>query len=111
MQGKSKTSLSDAHMEEAARLFGILSEPSRLYLLRELMGGPRTVTALLAATGMKQGNVSKHLGVLRQARFISRERDGNFVRYSIADERLVVLCELMCQRIQNDARSMASLLG
>lgn len=97
--------MSDAQVDEAARLFGILSEPSRLKLLRALMTGSLTVTELIEASGMKQGNVSKHLGVLLTARFVAREREGNFARYAIADSRLFPLCELMCARMTDDARN------
>ncbi len=101
---KKKPFLSDAVVEEAARLFGILAEPSRLNLLRTLMEGPRTVSELVEVTGMKQGNVSKHLGVLLNARFVSRAREGHFARYRLADSRLFELCDLMCARIAEDAR-------
>jgi DNA-binding transcriptional ArsR family regulator len=105
MQAKKKSLMSDAQLEESARLFSILSEPSRLRLLRALMKGPLTVSELMESTEMKQGNVSKHLGVLLQARFVARERDGNFARYQLADPRLIELCRLMCDRIEDDARS------
>lgn len=108
MQGKKHKVLSDAHLDEAARMFGILSEPSRLKLLRALMSRDMNVSELIAATGMKQGNVSKHMGVLLGARFVARERDGNFARYSIADPKLRDLCELMCSRIEQSAREMAA---
>jgi DNA-binding transcriptional ArsR family regulator len=111
MQGKkSKKEMSDAQLEESARLFGILSEPSRLRLLRALMQGSLTVTELVEATGMKQGNVSKHLGVLLQARFVSRDRAGNFAHYRLADPRLPALCALMCQRIDEDLRGVVERL-
>jgi DNA-binding transcriptional ArsR family regulator len=103
MQLKKKT-MSDAQIEETARLFGILADPSRLKLLRSLMAEPLTVSELMEATDMKQGNVSKHLGVLLTARFVAREREGNFARYSLADPRLHELCALMCARIEEDAR-------
>lgn len=103
MQQKTK-SMSDTQVEEAARLFGILSDSSRLKLLRALMTEPLTVSELIEATGMKQGNVSKHLGVLLTARFVAREREGNFARYSLADAKLYQLCDLMCARIVADAR-------
>ena len=104
MQAKNKSFLSDAQIDEVARLFSILSEPSRLKLLRALMIEAMTVTDLINATGMKQGNVSKHLAVLSDARFISKEKEGNFARYSIADPKLFTLCELMCGRVEDDAR-------
>ena len=104
MQGKKKLPMTDAQIDEVARLFGILSDSSRLKLLRVLMRGPLTVSELINETGLKQGNVSKHLGVLLHARFVAREREGNFARYAIADPRLFQLCDLMCMRIEDDAR-------
>lgn len=103
--------MSDAQIEEAARLFGILSEPSRLKLLRALMTKPMTVSELMEATEMKQGNVSKHLGLLLNVRYVAREREGNFARYTLADDRLRQLCELMCDRIEDDVRQRTQLLG
>jgi len=99
-----KRLMSDAQIEETARLFGILSDPSRLKLLRALMAESLTVSELMEATQMKQGNVSKHLGVLLTARFVTREREGNFARYTLSDPRLHKLCALMCMRIEDDAQ-------
>ncbi len=101
-------SMSDAQIDEAARQFTVLSEPARLRILRALMEGSRTVTELVAETGLKQGNVSKHLGVLLAGRFVGREKEGNFARYSIADSDLFALCGLMCSRIERDARTRAA---
>ena len=111
MAKQRKPGMSDAQITEAARHFTILSEPARLKILRSLMAGPQTVTELVAATGLKQGNVSKHLGVLYGARFVDREKEGNFARYSIADADLFTLCELMCTRIDRDVKKLAASLG
>lgn len=111
MQVKKTLPMSNAHIEEAARLFGILSESSRLKLLRALMEGPLTVSELIEATGLKQGNVSKHLGVLLNARFVAREQVGNFARYALADGRLHQLCDLICMRIEDDALQRAKELA
>lgn len=94
-----------AQIEEAALLFRTLSEPARLQIVKTLMGGPRTVGELVEATDLKQGNVSKHLGVLHGARLLSREREGNFIRYAISDPCLFELCELVCGKLERDARS------
>ena len=63
-----------------------------------------TVTELVQGTGMKQGNVSKQLGVLLDARFVRKEKEGNFARYSIADPTLITLCQLMCARMEESAK-------
>ena len=109
-QGK-KVHLTDAQLEEVARLFGMLAESSRLKLLRALLERPMTVSELVDRTEMKQGNVSKHLGTLLLGGFVGREREGNFVRYAITDPTVGALCMLMCSRIESQARRRAKLLA
>lgn len=99
-----KVKLSDAHLEEIARLFGVLAESSRLKLLRALLESPMTVSQLIEETGMKQGNVSKHLSSLLLGGFVAREREGNFARYAISDPTVASLCMLMCGRVESQAR-------
>jgi len=111
MQTKLDHAMSDAQIREAARLFGILAEPSRLLLLRSLLEQPQTVSELIASTGLKQGNVSKHLGVLHEAQFVERTKDGTFARYAVADPQLQQLCELMCGRIERVARERLAALA
>lgn len=101
---KQKHSLSDAQLDEIARTFSVLSEPSRLKLLRTLMEQPMTVTELVAETGMKQGNVSKHLSMLLAASFVERTSDGNFARYTLIDQTVIDLCRMMCLRVERHAK-------
>lgn len=63
-----------------------------------------TVGELVEATGLKQGNVSKHLAVLYAARLLGRAREGNFTRYRIVDSCLTELCTLICGKIERDIR-------
>lgn len=112
MQGGIPSPMSDAQVAEVARLFGILSEPSRLQLLRALMDGEQTVTDLIEITGMKQGNVSKHLGVLLAGRLVERRKDGNFARFRVRDPLVQDLCHLVCERLERDAaEQFAALRG
>ena len=106
----SHSPMSEAQLQEVAHLFSVLAEGSRLRLLQALMESARTVTELVEATGMKQGNVSKHLGMLAAARFVTKTREGNFIRYAIADPRVFTLCELMCGRVAEDARARLAAL-
>jgi DNA-binding transcriptional ArsR family regulator len=110
MQAKNSALLTDVQIEEAARLFATLSEPSRLRLLQALMREPMTVTELVEATGMKQGNVSKQLGVLYDAHVLARNRQGNFIRYAIEDDTIVQLCNLVCRKIESDALARVATL-
>ena len=109
MSSTTKNDLSRAQLAVVGRLFGVLSEPSRLALLQTLRGGPRTVNQLVEACGLKQANVSKHLAVLHDHRLVKREREGNCIRYEIADPIIFSLCELVCGKIEQDARCASAL--
>jgi DNA-binding transcriptional ArsR family regulator len=111
MQAKKAATLTDLHLEEVSQLFSVLSESSRLKLLRALMERDMTVSELMDATEMKQGNVSKHLGVLLSNRFVERTQEGNFARYTLCDPTIVALCKLMCERIEADAQKRVKALS
>ncbi len=58
---------------------------------------------------MRQADVSKHLGVLRDHRLVKRERDGISVRYQIADPMVFSLCNLVCGEMARDVECAAAL--
>jgi DNA-binding transcriptional ArsR family regulator len=101
--------MSEAQLAVVARLFGVLSEARRLALLQALHEGPRTVSQLVEACRMKQANVSKHLGVLYDHNLVRRTRDGISVRYEIADPMVFSLCNLVCGKMERDAKCAAAL--
>jgi DNA-binding transcriptional ArsR family regulator len=101
--------MSCAQLGAVARLFGVLSEASRLGLLQALHEGPLTVSELMKALAMKQANVSKHLAVLHDHHLVRRRRDGVYVRYEIADPMIFSLCELVCGKMQRDAKQAVAL--
>jgi DNA-binding transcriptional ArsR family regulator len=88
--------LSEPLIELIAQRFRVLAEPMRIKLLDQLRGGDATVSELQEALGATQQNVSKHLGILHGAGMVTRTKDGNHVRYSIADEGVFELCEQVC---------------
>ena len=103
--------MSLAQVEAVARLFAVLSEPSRLVLLQVLHRRSLTVSELVEVSGMKQANVSKHLAVLRDHRLVKRERIGTSVRYEVADPMIFPLCGLVCGKMQRDAKCAAALFN
>ncbi|PEN06301.1 transcriptional regulator [Longimonas halophila] len=91
------------HLEEAASRFKILSETVRLELLNQLqLNGEMTVSELVEATGHRQANVSKHLGMMAREGLLSRRKDGLYVHYQINDPTLSALCLLVCGRIREE---------
>lgn len=103
-----KPVMSPAMLERVATQFRALAEPSRLALMNCLFDGERTVGELVTASGLSLANVSKHLGVLHRAGWVSRQKDGLSVRYALADDRTFGLCELMCDRVRELAAAEAA---
>ncbi|WP_162271662.1 ArsR/SmtB family transcription factor [Gemmata sp. SH-PL17] len=98
-------------LEAVSRLFAVLAEPTRLAILQCLKSGPKAVSELVDELGAKQANISKQLGILYAAGLLSRERDGNLVRYSIAESMIFELCELVCGKLRRDAERRLEALG
>jgi ArsR family transcriptional regulator len=89
-------------LDLVADRFKALGDRARLSLLQALRGGPLTVNELAAETEMGQANVSRHLAVLFANGLVSRERDGVFVRYELADKDVVKLCDIVCGRLDSE---------
>jgi DNA-binding transcriptional ArsR family regulator len=91
-------------LQLVAERFRALAEPARLQLLSALRAGDRTVGELVDETGLGQANVSKHLQLLHGLGFVSRQKDGLYVRYRLADEDVFRLCDIMCGRLAAEAQ-------
>ncbi|HEX6090045.1 MAG TPA: metalloregulator ArsR/SmtB family transcription factor [Gemmatimonadales bacterium] len=99
------SSLSPVQLVRVAERFKALGEPARLRMLDVLRHGEMAVSELIEVTGMGQANVSKHLQILHAAGLVTRRKEGLFVYYSLADRDVLLLCDIMCGRIerQHDA--------
>lgn len=83
-----------------AERFKILSEPLRLRILHLLQDGEKSVGEVTGAIETSQPNVSKHLKILQDAGLVKRRQNGNTVYYSIADESIFTLCEVVCNSLE-----------
>lgn len=99
--------LSDQALELIARRFKALSEPVRLKLVMSLMAGAKNVGQLVAASGASQANVSRHLRTLTDSGILSRNKDGLYVYYEIADRSVFDICDLVCGRVEDYLRGQA----
>ena len=102
--------LSEPLIELIAGRFRVLAEPMRIKLLDQLRGGDATVTELQEALGATQQNVSKHLGILHAAGMLARTKDGNHVRYAIADRAVFELCEQVCGGVRRQLDELDAVL-
>ena len=94
----------DAFLDLMAEKFRMLSDPTRLAILRTLMQGERNVSQVVEETGRNQANVSKHLKLLADAGLVTRRKDGLQVFYRLDDPLVDRLCKLVCETIVHDAQ-------
>ncbi len=102
MKGTAHTLLSiDAPaLELVARRLKAMADASRLSVLRSLCEGERSVTALVAETGLAQANVSKHLRVLRDEGLVASRRDRRNVRYRLSSALPEDICDMICATLE-----------
>ncbi len=89
-----------------AKYFSLLSEPTRLKILHTICSDERSVSAIVAATGATQTNVSRHLALLHGAGVVSRRKERNAVYYRVTDRVFADVCRTVCVQIAGriDAR-------
>lgn len=76
--------------QEQAQLLKALADPNRLLLLSLIPLPPQTICVcdLTGALELSQPTVSHHLKILADNGFISRQKKGTWVHYSLVEERL-----------------------
>ena len=83
---------------ELAAALKVLADPVRLRLLGLIRSAPdgRALTRdLVAPLDVSQPTISHHLGVLYDAGFVERERDGRETWYSIEPDSFSTICQLL----------------
>ena len=104
-----------ALFEAIASMGKAFAAPRRLELLDLLAQGPRTVDELAQASEQSSANASQHLLAMHAAGIVSRERDGNQVRYSLAGEDVLrlwlALREVSAARLAEVERAAREYLG
>lgn len=89
--------LSDDAIELVAARLRLLGDPARLRILRELLRGECSVLDLAERVGLQQPTVSKHLSALRSEGIVARRQNGLHSLYSVADDSVSKLCDIVCE--------------
>lgn len=76
-----------------SHLFDLLQQPTRVHILLIIREQPACVCHLVAALGLRQASISQHLMVLRKAGWVTTQREGRNIYYSLSDPRLITLFE------------------
>jgi ArsR family transcriptional regulator len=95
--------LPDNILNLMAGKFRMLSDPTRLAILRTLMvGGEMSVGRVVGRTGREMANVSKHLNQLAGAGLVARRKEGLQVFYRLDDPVIEKICHLVCESIYQE---------
>jgi DNA-binding transcriptional ArsR family regulator len=84
-----------------AYLCKALAHPTRLLIIDELRDGPRSVSELVQRLGLRQSNLSQHLGILRDQRVVIARREGQTVYCSLRDPRVTQAFDLLRQVLRS----------
>lgn len=80
---------------EVSQILKALAHPQRLMILGNLLQGPKTVSELVDLCEASQSQISQFLMRMKLEGLVKAERSGRFVRYSVADRRLVHLMRII----------------
>jgi ArsR family transcriptional regulator len=78
-----------------------LSDANRLLMIAELAKGEVSVNELAQRLQLRQANVSKHLGLMRERGLVVTRRDGSTVYYALSDPRIIGAIKLL-KEVQAD---------
>lgn len=78
------TSPAQDDVDRITEVFRALADPTRLRLVLHLSHGESNVSGLVAALGLPQSTVSRHLATLRSAALVEGESRGTSVVYRLA---------------------------
>lgn len=109
LSASTMTVLPDSLVDEVARRFALLGDPTRLRVVRTLHDvGECSVQEIADATGTTMANASQHLARLRDSGIVERRRIGKTVRYSIADPTIEVLCATVCDSVRLRGQALSA---
>ena len=91
-----------------ARFFRALGDATRLGIIRLLLERPHTVSELTAKLEAPQSRVSNHLACLRWCGFVTTERKGRQIIYSVGDPRLRRILALASQMAEDKQHNLIS---
>jgi rhodanese-related sulfurtransferase len=83
-----KRQFKDKVYGELAKITKALGNPHRMEIIDLVAQGPFSVEQIANYTGMSVANASQHLQTLKNAKLVTIARDGNFINYSLSNEKV-----------------------
>ncbi|WP_370337317.1 metalloregulator ArsR/SmtB family transcription factor [Parvularcula marina] len=83
-------------LTHAAGVFKLLSHPYRLMICCHLLSGESSVGAMETDLGIRQPNLSRELGKLRNGGLLATRRESKVVYYRLADTDTARMIRTLC---------------
>lgn len=98
MENQPAAELSERLRDSAAQcctLLKAMAHEDRLLLLCQLTQGEQNVGELEASVGIRQPSLSQQLGVLREEGLVAARREGKYIYYRLASDKVVAIMETL----------------
>ena len=89
-------------LEQIAELFKGFCDPTRVHILSLLQQRELCVGEIAEAVDLSQSAISHQLRILRQMHLIKARREGNFMRYSLADDHVRTILQMGLEHVECD---------
>jgi len=93
-----------------AELCHAMSHPTRIQILHVLFEGPKNVSEIANITWIGQSTISRHLAILKRSNLVITERHGQEMIYSVANPKIIEVCNLMRGVISEQLIKQSNLL-
>jgi DNA-binding transcriptional ArsR family regulator len=90
--------------DEVVHVLRALADDTRLRVLKLIAAGERSGQELAPLIGISQAGLSKHLRLLARAGLVDARRDGYYVLYSLAPDRIGTLSEALLSFLGKESR-------
>lgn len=85
----------ELRLDSVAFAARVLSDENRLRILLCVSQGNKSVSRIIEELELSQPLVSHHLKELKRALLVTSERNGPFVHYAIADQRIISIVKAL----------------
>lgn len=81
--------------EDKAEILKVIAHPVRLCIIKGLIDQESNVTNMQECLGLPQSTISQHLSILRNRGIIKGHRKGLEVKYTVIDETVKKIMEVI----------------